>query len=460
MNTIMPLLKTITLSTMIMFLFSIAVIANDKPNKDPIQAIVIQGVKNSFGLKSQELRLEKTLNGRWDAYTDLLPTVSATGNRNIQTSDKLEENVKYSERTFANSLQVKANWTIWNHFENIRNIRVAQYNVDADRINSQKAIQEYIISLLEKYLDYQVLLMRRTTLRGSLEQSKWSYNQAQTLIKTGAKSPMETLDSEIDVINAERDLMELEQSIDSALRDLRIQINSDHTINFDAIDLLNAKPYFFETFEQQFPGIKRDWQQKLGSVNPLLRSVMIDLEKSQADLLQSRLNLLPKTSIQLSHEINLDSYVQKTPGVPTTPLHNTAISLSFTWEIWNWLKSYRSERNSSYDKKITENTLKENTLKMHSELQSIIEQHELIEKSVQASQLALEKALSQLEYLREMYKVGRLNLLNLQQAQSRYTDARTSLATRLKFRYVLAAKILYQMGYSLVPNKQDVDWAY
>ena len=65
--------------------------------------------------------------------------------------------------------------------------------------------------------------------------------------------------------------------------------------------------------------------------------------------------------------------------------------------------------------------------------------------------MALKKSKIQLENSRELHRLGRINLLLMQQSVNRYFEAEAAFATRLKSLNMTMALILYRSGASLEP---------
>ena len=75
----------------------------------------------------------------------------------------------------------------------------------------------------------------------------------------------------------------------------------------------------------------------------------------------------------------------------------------------------------------------------------------IAEKSIEISALALQKAEKQVKFSQELYKYGRLNLINVQLAMSRFLNAQIAHTERLKDKYVLMAKALVITNESILP---------
>ncbi len=449
-------------SPTIMFIFVLGLWTNlslASTPADSLSELVTEGVQNSYGIKSQKLKLEQSFNKRTNAYLNLLPTLSVSGGRALTATESLVSGEKVHDFTSANTLKVSGDWTIWDNYQNIRDIGTASKTLDADRISSRKEVQQYIIGLLDTFLEYQLLLSRQEITMGLLKESRWTNEESIALVKVGAKTQLDALDAEIQVVNTERDLMEINNGLLAAERNLVTLLNSEKYKTMPRIDLLKLNPYYMQDFDKHLAEVKTQWKDSFSSVNPDLNISRLQLERSAMELSQTKLGYFPTTAISVNHEINLDRFAQETPtGGTRARLDTTTIYLTFTWKFFDWFNTPRSIGNSQRDYDISLFQFQEGHRKATAEIQNLLEQFDVLQKSIEASRMVVEKSERQLNYSKEMFRIGRITLLTMQQSTNRFFDARISLASRLKAKYLVAAKILYQMGYELKPPGVDTAW--
>ena len=426
---------------------------------DPLAAIVNVGVSKSLTVKNSELTLRSTRNTQANTWSSLLPTLSATAARTSSTSQSVSGGAITQSGSTANSLSVAGAWTLFDNYSAIRNIEIASLGTEAQRVTSLQDVNKYVLSVITATLDRQLLLTKRESLKVLLEQARRTKEQSDTLVHAGAKTKFEAMDADIDVMNNERNQMENEIELAAADRNLRVTLNADESVTLPEFDLLKLKPYFLDGFEEKLARFRKGWQIEAQSLNPDLVVSQLSLKKSLLSLKQTRLDYFPKTSLALSQTWTLDRMIQDpNDGGPRSALSSTSLTLQFAWTFWDWFSTPRNIENSEMSYQISTNNYLDSYRKTKSDIQNLFERWDIINRSIESTALVVKKAENQLEYAREMFRMGRITLLEMQQASTRLFDARGQLADRLKTKYLLAGNILIASGENLLPEGTKVPW--
>jgi outer membrane protein TolC len=424
--------------------------------QDPLAQIVRAGYKNAYSIKTQQLREQQVDYAHSNAIYAFLPILSLSSGKSWSEAESLSGTEKIPSNTTSNTASVTANWTLWDNYQNIRNYQSADYSKKIEILNTEKETQLYILNLLESYYSLQLLLSNKENLHGLLSQAKWTRDESQALVSAGARTQLDAMDTEIEVANAERDLRELESQVASSERNLRVLLNTKDLSTLPRIDLIKHMPYFLVDTTATISKAKQYSNVELEQINAELHASKLSLEKSINEFSQTKLNYWPKTSVQVSHDFNMNRYVQDIPtdGVRTY-LQTTTLTFSLSWTLWDWFTTGRNIKSSANELEVTRLKYSEGILRTESDLQSLLDQYEINERSVESSKLIVEKSDKQLNYSREMYRLGKINLLNLQQSTNRVFDSKNSLALRMKNKFLLYAKIKSMLGLSLLPQEKD-----
>lgn len=432
--------------------------SNSTSNPDALTQLVKLGLSNSNTIVAQQLRLEQVKNSRVTAFTDLLPVLSLSAGETRSKSESLDtDESKLITESKSKTMSLQASWTIWDNFQNIRNIQSAQLATDVERLNSHREVQNYILTLIEAFYDYQVLISRTEILENLLKQSQWTLEETKALVKAGAKTNLDSLDSEIQVLNTQRDFKESESSTRAAEKRIKLLLNAKMPLEIPRIDLLTHKPFFQTRLPKKQETTESNFEHYLAT-NTEYKLSRTQLDKSLGELRQTKLGYLPKTYVRITNDWNLDKYIQDDPGTRRTSLATTTLSLSLQWQFWDWLATPRAISNSDRDFQMLSMKHRDLTERIRSDLETNWDQYELNLNSVESSRLAVEKAEIQLEYSKELFRMGRINLLSMQQSMSRFFDAQISLANRIKTKYLLEAKIIYESGGNLEPDGSLQTW--
>lgn len=439
-------------------LFILALISPKQSNAvGEIKNIVSEGLRNGFEVKTQKLSLEQQMNSNRNVQFALLPTFSLSAGRSISKSQSISDGLKTDSKTESNTLSLSSDWTLWNNYQNIRDIQVSNLETKSAVISTDDAIQRYILNVIDSYLNYQLLINSKVILENNLEQANWTYEETAALVKVGNKPDMDSINSEIEVINLKRDLLELNNTLETTDRDLKFLLNAEDLTELPRFNILKNEPYFMSLFEKKFAAFKGEWNKIYRQKNRTYRTSMLNLEASKQQLDQTKLGYWPSLSLSLSHSINFDNEINSdVAAINQEPLSASSISFNVSWTFWDWWSTPRNIANSMKAFESSRISFRQEVYRLETEIRNNIQQYDLLSQSVKASKLILKKSEKQLEYTKEMYKLGRSSWLNLQQATNSFFSARNGLAQRLKDRYVLAAKILFLMGEDLKPTSKQI----
>jgi outer membrane protein TolC len=417
-----------------------------------LETLVQDGLQSSINIKTQDIAADQASLATKSSYGSLLPTLTLSTGRTSSTSETMTSGDISRASTDTNSADISGSWTLWDNFSSIRQIRVSRINEQIEGIKKNRESESFVLALIDTYFDYLLHLRRGEVLTQQLEQARWIHKESLALVKAGARTEIEALDTEIQVLNSERDLMELNQNIKTTLRSIQVLMNKDETYKIPHLNLLDFNPYFMKKFPSALKALRGAPPDQILSGTMDFKISKLGLDSTLEKLKQIEFGHWPTTSIKLSHSYNLDNYVQDDPaGGRRAGLNSTTLSLNLTWQVWDWWNTQRSIRSSQMDYQVSSLRFRDEIQNSRAKYETYLENYDITVKSLEASEKAVDKALKQLGYSKEMYRLGRINLLSMQQATSRLFDAQISFAQRKKALYVLAARLLNYQGQTLIP---------
>ncbi len=251
---------------------------------DPLVEIINEGVSQSFGIQSQKLKLDQSQNMLKNSYAALLPSLSMSAGKDVTTSESTTNGLVEPTTTTSYSASVNASWTIWDHYKNIRDTQIYDNAFRGEKINSKRQVSQYILNLVNAYLEYQLRLSQKEILNNLLKESLRTQEESNALVKAGARTQLDSMDTEIQVVNTGRDLLELYSSIAAAERNLSVLLNSNKYKEFPQIDLLKFEPYYMADFKNKLEAIKKRWKSEFLGNNPDIVISRLDLEKTLLQL--------------------------------------------------------------------------------------------------------------------------------------------------------------------------------
>lgn len=386
-----------------------------------------------------------------DSYASLLPSLGLSAGRSWSKFESEASGVTDVTEGASNSLKVTGSWNIWDHGANMTKIQTARIEEGAERLNTDRDRQAFIYNLIDQYLDYLLQVRQKDLARRYLDQSTKTFDEAKTMMEAGAKTKIEAMDSEIAALDAERSLMEAEATLKSSERSLRALMNLGTEDKIPVLNILDVVPYYQEQFDKQISNLKNISPGQRIKLSREDRIARMDLERSLLDLRQARWNYWPQLKMGASHEWDFAQQVNTQTDGTTPVLQATTVYLTLNWSVFDWFTSTRSLQSTDYDFQIKNNSYSDARRKAVADSENTIEQYEILKKSVESSKLSLSKSKRQLENSRELHRLGRINLLMMQQSTSRYFEAESAYAGRLKNLHLTMAKILFKSGSSIEP---------
>ena len=433
------------------------------PNADPggtngkdLQALISKAVIRAYDLEAQVLEKEKTANDRISAWTSLLPTLNLSAGRTITNTGSVTAGIEESTQSQSNSFSLKADWTLWNNYQNVRNIRVAELNSRVQEIDSDLELQTFILDAITKYLDLQVLYEQRRAIQEVLESAREFAKEASEMASLGARTRLDVMDTEIQLRNFENDSQELENQIRIAERDLRVTLNEDEQTSFSKSDLLKSPPYYMIRFESELPRLQEALKNQFSLTSPRIQSANLKLDRTLETYSQTWLQYLPSVNLTMSQDWNFGNFVTANVEVENQKvIPSSSATLTFSWTVWDWLGTHRGIQNSKKDLEIQRIALTKSTRQVKYEVLGLIEQYETALKNIESSEMVVRQAELQQDYSRSMYQLGRISLLQAQTATQRLSQARISLIQRLRSKFLLAARMLIESDRHLLPPNVD-----
>ncbi len=406
--------------------------------KDILTGIINEGIQNNISIKNQKVSLEKakiTVSTNKKAY---LPTVALASGLSYSNSE--------GTGSLTKSASLSTSWNIWDHWSGLTTIETSKISLKNEEINTDKAIQEYILKVLDSFLGLQLLKNKKIITQESLNSAKSNYEKAKQLVKIGAKTKMDSYTPEISLLNAKRDLLEINNKIRMAETSFKFLINPNKETEIPPVDFLNYQPYFQKTFEEKWDNIQKDWAKLVVKSNPSIRVTSNQMESSKKQLAQQKLNNWPKVEVTASHTWDL---VKQLEGESAQSL-SAAVNLS--WTVFDWGVSKSAIKSSVYDLQTSELNFKKQIFETKNKVLSLFQEYKILAETIKASKLILEKAKAQQDYSVQMYSLGKITSFQLKTSNADLFKARDSLATRLKEKFLLMGKILFTFGEDLRPK--------
>jgi len=404
-----------------------------------LKGLITEGLKHNIKIKNQRVNLEKAKIELSNSKKANLPTISL--------SSGLTYSHASSEGTLTKAASLSTSWTLWDHWETQTTIANSGLSLKNEQISTFKAIQDYILQVVDSYLKFQLLKNEKIITQQRRDSAQLNFDRASKSLRLGIKTKMDLYSPEISLLNAKRDLLEINKNIKTSMTSLQFLINPNKKTALKPVDFLTFKPYFQEKFNQNWELFQKNWEKILVKNNPGIKIELNNMEKSKKSLKQEKLNMWPQLKAEASHTWDL---AEQFKSGETSP-HSYSAGLNLTWTVFDWGKTKANLQTTIYNLQTSELNFKKQIFDTKNAILKLFEDYKIQFESIKSSKLILEKAKAQQEYSKQMYNLGKITSGDLRQARTDLFSARIGLAKRLKEKFLLMGQILQAFGHDLRP---------
>jgi len=404
-----------------------------------LKSLIVEGLQHNINIKNQRIGLEKAKIDLSNSKKAYLPTVSL--------SSGLSYSHSAGEGTVSKTASLSTAWTLWDHWQTQTTIENTGLSLKNEEISTFKTVQDYILKVLGSYLSLQLLKNEKVITQQGRDSAEMNYKKAFQLVKLGVKTKIDLYSPEISLLNANRDLLEINKNIKTALTTFQFLINPSKKVEVSPVNFLTFKPYFQETFEKNWESFQKNWEKVLLKNNSEIKIELNNMEKSKNSLRQEKLNMWPQITASASHTWDL---AEQFKSGDTNPQSYQA-GLNLTWTVFDWGKSRANLKSSIYNLETSELNFKKQTFEKKNTILRLFQDYKILAESIKSSQLILKKAKAQQTYSKNMYNLGKITSSDLRQARTDLFSARVGLARRLKDKFLLMGQILQAFGQDLRP---------
>ena len=260
-----------------------------------------------------------------------------------------------------------------------------------EEISTFKAVQDYILNVLGSYLSLQLLKNEKVITQQGRDSAQMNYKKASQLVKLGAKTKIDLYSPEISLLNANRDLLEINKNIKTALTAFQFLINPNKKVEVKPVDFLTFRPYFKDAFDKNWERFQKDWEKVLLKNNSDIKMELNNMEKSKNSLGQEKLNMWPQLTASASHTWDL---AEQFKSGDTNPQSFQA-GLNLTWTVFDWGKSRANLKSSIYNLETSELNFKKQIFEKKNTILKLFQDYKILGESIKSSQLILKKAKAQ-----------------------------------------------------------------
>jgi len=356
------------------------------------------GLKNSYTIQKNELSASSSASSLKSAKWNLLPEAAVSANVNKDFDPILPGNDLSSSAGFALSKTISLNDAAY------FNYRYASLDNISAQIRLTENNRSYVFAVFNAYMNALAASKRLSALQENLAIQTRVWEQNKVLLQLGKTTPFDVKQSEIAVMNSRISIIQLENTISSARSSLfaLVQVPDE---GFDLADVDVA-------IDKELPEFSTDTVGEL----TLLKQ---DMKRNDLSVKQSFLDKFPQVSLGYNFsrrvggaDLDFDTY---------TTSHGVNLSLSYS--LWNYFRNGESATRTKISKQLAQlayddkaDQLKRDYDNISQELQYLVRLDELYSERLLQSR-------EQIKQAEERYRLGLIQLLELDKTRTDYIDA-------------------------------------
>lgn len=354
--------------------------------------------------------------------TGYLPTISGSGNATYTNNNNdytLQNGVKSSvsnadSQNYGASIGI--NYVLFDGFGRSYNFKKLQQSAHLSKLETKAVIEQTVIQLFNTYYFVAEHVQHKKLSETSLEISKTRLTRAQYMYEYGQTTKLEILNAEVDVNNDRIKLINIEQLLNNAKREINLILGRDIATEFNVEDTVKFDLVF------NIDMLLKDARQQNIAVQQLNKSINI----AALDIKINTAGYLPSLNLNGGYGWS------KTNNDATFIYDNQIIrginaGLNLSWNIFDGGRTKIKVANS----KIIADNLKIQAYQLKDELELYVRnaltlyQNDLIiiaseKKNVETNQRNFDRS-------KERYKLGQITSIEFRQAQINLLNAQTNL---------------------------------
>lgn len=449
-----------------------------------LEECIEHAIKNNIQVKQYEIEEKSAYVNQQITYSDFLPNVSGNAQHSWTISDQsnLRTGIIESQTLQATNLGVGVNVDIYKGMKNQSAMMKARLGYLASQYKSQKMKEDIALSVINSYL--QIIFNKELikTNKVQLEYDESQVDRTNTLVEAGSVPAGDLLEAKATVAMSNQRLIASQNELVMARLNLAQLLQIESYEDFDISDsdyeigdgeILVYSPD--DITERAFEALTNI---KTAEVNLSIAEQDVKIAKSALQpTIKGFYNFGTTVNYQdrivgsqVTGTTSAIGYVEGTNQTvlasQTTPIiggpesffdqfknnKNSSFGVSMTIPIFNGFRvrnniklSKLAQEQSKNEKEAAILNLKQLVFQAYTDTQSAM-------KSYEASSVTVDARKQSLEYARERYDVGLINIFELNQNQNLYVTAQSNLL-KSKYDYIFKTKILeYYFGIPLFKN--------
>ncbi len=307
-------------------------------------------------------------------------------------------------------------YTLFDGLGRLYNYRILKEQYNLSELQARQTIELTIVELMSVYYEIARLTENENVQQEALEISKDRIKRLQYAFDYGQATKLDILNAEVDLTNDSINLLNTQQLLNNAKRDLNVVLNRDLTHTFEV-----------DTTVRFLPELEIDVILESASENNVtVLQTESNLAINDYDIKVSKSGYLPRIGLLGSYGWNLNQTAASAffPGVNNETFTLTA-GASLTWNLFDGGTTITRVKNSKIAYKNQELLKNQVLLEVDRDILNAVETYENRLEIFKIQEQAVITNQSNFERSREQFQLGRITSIQFRQAQIDLLNART-----------------------------------
>ncbi|MFI8605034.1 TolC family protein [Cellulophaga baltica] len=390
-----------------------------------------KALENNFGIKIAGNQVAIADNNQGILNSGYLPTLTGTANASYSRDDSTIEfpgqlNDDNSVRADVEIDQAEAqryssalnlNYTLFDGMGRLYNYKRLKVQYQLSELQARETIENTLLQLFSVYFDVARLTENNNVLKQALEISQDRFKRAEYSFEYGQNTKLDILNAQVDVTNDSIALLNVEQQLINAKRDLNVVLNQkleeefqvDTTLTF--IPSLKLEEYLEQSIDN----------------NVALLQTERNLKINEYDIKVSKSGYLPTVGLTGSYGWNLNQSAASAffPGTNNTT-YNLGLGASLSWNLFDGGKTTVAVRNAKITYENQELVKQQVALEVERDIQNAHTVYKNLLNIFKIQGQAVLTNENNFERSKEQFQLGRITSIEFRQAQINLLNAETN----------------------------------
>ena len=377
-----------------------------------LEELITYGLENSFSVQKSYLSSQSSQSMLNTSKWNLLPDASVNGGIKKDFDPAVETDDVTSSAGFSLSKTISLNDAAY------FNYLYASLDTKTANMQLEQTRKTYAYNVFSAYLKVLSSQKQRSSLEENLQIQTRVWEQSKILLQLGKTTPFEVKQNEIAVLNSNISLMQLDNTIANARKELFALVQmQDESYPLTELEL---------NIRKEIPEFRTDKNIDINILNQELNRLNLQLK-------QNKLDDFPRFNLAY----NLDRSVSGADFDFDRYNTNHGISLTLSYPLLNIFENSESRTRTKISKQLSQVTIEEKKDQLQRDYNSALRELQYLKRMNELYSEQLAQSREQITQAEERYRLGLIELLELDKTRTNFIETDISYNNNL---YSIIAK--------------------